>query len=329
MKVLLVRVDGIGDALACTPLVAALRDGGHELGALLGSENNRIFAARSFARVHVVARIPWPAHGSTPDSARRALEDVRAAGYDVALIASEEIDAYQFAHDARIARRVGFLNGWEKPFKSLHVRTMLTRAIVRPASAARAREHEVETLFRLGDGLIAERTPGRDPKRLAPLVLDEPAPGHGRVVLQVTRKLAGAGLDREAYVSLANALAGRGRAVLALGDDASLVHDVGRAGGCDYETGLDLGAWKRAIAGGAALVTPDSGAAHVAGMTGVPCVDCFAPGASTAFDILRWRPWAAPHRVVVLDPARPRAQSGRELAGAVDDLLARAPAVTR
>ena len=32
MKVLLVRLDGIGDALICTPLIAALRTAGHELG---------------------------------------------------------------------------------------------------------------------------------------------------------------------------------------------------------------------------------------------------------------------------------------------------------
>jgi hypothetical protein len=37
--VLLVRLDGIGDALVCAPLVAALRDAGHELGAVFSTRN--------------------------------------------------------------------------------------------------------------------------------------------------------------------------------------------------------------------------------------------------------------------------------------------------
>ena len=52
----------------------------------------------------------------------------------------------------------------------------------------------------------------------------------------------------------------------------------------------------------AAVVTPDSGAAHLAGMAGVPCVDLFEPSPHVAYDVLRWRPWAAPCRTLVLGP---------------------------
>ena len=38
-KLLLVRTDGVGDALVCAPLLAALRDAGHEVGALLSTRN--------------------------------------------------------------------------------------------------------------------------------------------------------------------------------------------------------------------------------------------------------------------------------------------------
>jgi ADP-heptose:LPS heptosyltransferase len=322
VNVLLVRADGIGDALACTPLIAALRDAGHVVGAVLGPNNRAIFAQRTLSAVHVLERIAWPRHGSTAASRRPALAQARAAGYDVALVASEELDAFAFAKDAGIERRVGYVNGFEKPFKTLRVRALLTKALVRPASAAGAREHEVETLFRLGAGLSGEPGPTRDPARLRPLLLDEPVAAHGAIVLQVSCKLAREGLDLPAYAALAMELRARGHRVLVVGDDAQAADAVARQSGAETRTALSLEDWKGCIAGARALVTPDSGAAHVAGMLGVPCVDCFPPGRATAQDVVRWRPWAAPARTVVLDPARERSVLGAQIARAVLELIA-------
>lgn len=321
MKVLLVRADGIGDALACAPLIAALRDAGHTVGAVLGAENREIFARRTFETVHVLERIPWPRHGSTARSRATALAEVRAARYDAALVASEEIDAFAFARDGAIARRIGFVNGLEKPLKSLRVRALITEAIVRPASARRAREHEAETLFRLGAGLSAEREPTRDPERLRPLVLDDPVAPHGAVVMQVSRKLARGGLDLGAYVALGRELARAGHAVVAVGDDAAAVAEAARASGAEPRSGLSTVQWKACVAGARAIVTPDSGAAHVAGMTGVPCVDCFPLIGTTPHDIRRWRPWASRYQAIVLDPRRDPAATGAALARAVEELV--------
>jgi ADP-heptose:LPS heptosyltransferase len=322
VNVLLIRADGIGDALACAPLVAALRDAGHTLGVVLGVRNRDIFAQRAFANVHVLERIPWPRHGSTPASRRVALAQARAAQYDVALVASEEVEAYAFGRDARVPRRIGFVNGLVKPLKTLYVRTLLTAALTRPASAARAREHEVETLFRLGATLSAEATPTRDPDRLRPLLLDEPATPHGAIVLQVSRKLADEGLDTAAYEVLARTLAARGHEVLALGDERELVDAVARASGVQARSDLDLAAWKSAIGGALALVTADSGAAHVAGMLGVPCVDCFAASRAVAQEIVRWRPWTSRYRSLVLDRTAGPDATGAAIAAALEGVLA-------
>ena len=302
MKTLLVRADGLGDALVCAPLVAALRGAGHELGIVLGARNREAFASGAFAHVHVLERIPWPAHGSTPRSREVALRDVRALRYDIALVASEELDAYAFARDANIGTRVGFINGWEKPLKSLQVRPLLTRPIVRAASALRAREHEVVTVFRLGMGLHGESQPTRDVGRLRALVLGADVAPHGRVVLQVSRKYAALGLDAAAYVALARELGWRELHVLAVGDDEALVARVAEAAGIAGEGALTVTDWKARIAGARALVTPDSGAAHVAGMLGVPVVDCFAPHPAVRRDIVRWQPWASHARARILNP---------------------------
>ncbi len=298
MKVLLVRADGVGDALACTPLVAALRAAGHTLGAVLSTRNRAAFAARTFERVHVLERIPWPRHGSTSSSRCTALDEARAERYDVALVASEELEAYELARDSRIARRVGFINGWEKPLKTLRVRPLLTRALVRAASARRAREHEAQTLFGLGSMLHGECEPSRDPARLRLLLLDGEPSSTGRVALQTSTKFASLGLDAPAFADIARSLAER-FALDVLGDDPVLVERVAAASGARALRDLDMQRWKEAIVASRALVTPDSGAAHVAGFTGTPCVDLFPAHATTVADVLRWRPWASPSRVRV------------------------------
>jgi ADP-heptose:LPS heptosyltransferase len=59
----------------------------------------------------------------------------------------------------------------------------------------------------------------------------------------------------------------------------------------------DLRRWLGAIASAGALLTPDTGAAHAAGILGVPVVDLFD---EARFDQLsrQWRPWAADSRSV-------------------------------
>ena len=70
-------------------------------------------------------------------------------------------------------------------------------------------------------------------------------------------------------------------------------------GGLASEHPVSLGAWKATLAGARAVVTPDSGAAHVAGMLGVPCVSIFPAVPNAARDLLRWRPWCGPERSLV------------------------------
>lgn len=290
-KVALIRVDAIGDALVTTPLIAALRQAGHELGVVLSNSNAGIFEAGAFSWQHVLDRIAWPKHGSTEASYARTLAEMRRIGYDTALIASEEPEAYALAREAAIPSRIGFHNGWQKPFKSLWVSAQCTRTIFRPAWASRAREHEVETLYKLGAGFVAPPPP-RDRATLAPFLLANPPARGPAVVVQVTPKWRESGVSDAALVEMLRALAPHELHAVAADAEKNYATAIAAQVPLTLEIFASLDPWKRAIAGAALVVTPDTGSAHLAGMLGTPCVDCF-PFADFALRSKRWSPWAA------------------------------------
>ena len=289
---MLVRVDGIGDALACTPLIAALREGGHSVSALLSTGNAEIFSRRVFEHVHVVDRIPWPKHGYTPRTWDAALQAARHAQYDVALVASEEPLAYEFARRAGVAKRVGFHNGWQKPFKSWWTRRVLTRAIYRSAAQPDHPRHEVEVLFDLGAGLHTERRPTKDTARLRPIILDdEIAPGKTRLI-QISAKWLAPRRDEVRVRRWFAALAARGTWIgICSQAEREVGARLGEAAGLRVEYFDSVKDWKEAIARSSHLVTPDTGAAHVAGMLGVRCTVFFEAHRYES-QVLQWAPWA-------------------------------------
>ena len=67
------------------------------------------------------------------------------------------------------------------------------------------------------------------------------------------------------------------------------------------------------------LLTPDTGAAHVAGMIGVPVVDVFARDRFEEH-ALRWKPWAAPARTLAAPSAREAGDFATILGVALDSL---------
>jgi ADP-heptose:LPS heptosyltransferase len=298
----------------CAPLVAALRDAGHAVGMALSDRNRDIFAPGILAACHVLERIPWPRHGSTPESAHAARAAIGAANYDVALIASEEPEAYELASD--IPQRVGFTTGWAKPLKSVWVFGKLTRRVARAATVHGSRAHEVETVFRLGAGLHAEPAPTRDPRRLRPLIVSEPARRGEHVVVQLGRKWSAIGLDPASAGAIVEALVARGARLVA--SDRERGDAIRLAASSPVHFCADVPTWKSAIGGARLVVTPDTGAAHLAGMLGVPVVDCF-PDADAPAQIARWHPWAAPYLALVAGELRGSGGVAR-MASAVDAL---------
>ncbi|MEO9262951.1 MAG: hypothetical protein ABI282_02590, partial [Candidatus Baltobacteraceae bacterium] len=112
-SVLLVRLDAIGDALATTPLVAALSSAGIPVDLVLSHANFDALSKRA-SRNRFAA--PFALRSASKD--RHAIEtfarQIRANRYSHTLVATEDAGGYELARLVGSPVRTGFTNGWGK-----------------------------------------------------------------------------------------------------------------------------------------------------------------------------------------------------------------------
>lgn len=308
---LVIRLDAIGDALALTPLLAALREHGIPTDVVLSGANAQIFASRAARSIYVA---PFSLRSSAGENKRAIVEFGRGLapnGYSHVLVATEDPGGYRLARAVGAPVRIGFTNGWGKPLKSLWVRSLLTQVVMRTAGLDSRAPHECEVLFALAASLLGNETITRDPNRLRPLVLENEVARGDRIAFQVTDKWERLGIAFEDVVR-AIAVAGEHgtvRAIASKGEDVYAAR-TSQAAGIEVERFGTLEPWKEAIASAAALVAPDSGALHVAGMVGTPSVAVFPVIPNVALQTARWSPWAASASILLAEPHWPDLVSG-------------------
>jgi ADP-heptose:LPS heptosyltransferase len=317
-SVLVIRLDAIGDAIALTPLLAALRDRGIPVDLVMRPLNAEVFASRAARNVYVA---PFELRSSTRNNIRSIDAfgtGLRGNAYSDVFVATEDPGGYRLARAVGAPQRTGFVNGWGKPFKTFWAGAMLTRRIVRSAGLDPRAPHECEVMWRLGSHLLGEGPIPRDAKQLAPLLLDRSVERGDRIAFQVTDKWERLGIEFAQVVAALKAIAGvRDVHAFAAQSEPAFADRLQDACGIGVERFATLKPWKTAIAEAAVLVAPDSGALHVAGMVGTPTVAVFAPVTDFALQTARWAPWAAPYRVVraVADWPAEAAQATRVLLG--------------
>lgn len=296
---LIIRLDAIGDALALTPLLAALRRRTIPVDLVLQAANAGIFAPH--AARHLITSDFQLRSSSRENLAaiERLGEELRVREYTHVLVATEDPGGYRLASVTRAPVRVGFADPLGKPLKSLWTRQLLTRSIYRSASLDRQGPHECEVLFTLAESLIGDEKPTRDLSELRPLVLErEPAPDE-RIAIQITEKWQRLGIAFEDVVELVRRLSETGvLRMISAQRERAYGEPIAQATGIGVEYFETLAPWKAAIGAAPAIVAPDSGALHVAGTIGTPIVAIFPPARKYALQIARWAPWAAPHRIV-------------------------------
>jgi ADP-heptose:LPS heptosyltransferase len=298
-SVLIIRLDAIGDALALTPLLAALRRRALPVDVVLCRANAAVFSSRA-ARNVVIADFDLRSNArSNLTAIARLGHELRPRGYSHVLVATEDSGGYRLAAAIGAPVRIGFADAWGKPFKALWSRRLLTAAVYRSAGLDARGPHECEVLFRLGAKLLSDESPTRDLHQLRPLVLDrEPAPDE-RFAVQVTDKWDRLGIALEDVIEMIRRLAASGRPhLLCDRREASYGERIAVSTELAVSYFDALEPWKAAIGAATAIVTPDSGALHVAGMIGTPVVAIFPPGRDYELQVARWSPWAAPHRIV-------------------------------
>ena len=293
LSVLIVRLDAIGDALALVPLLAALRERGAQIDVVLSPKNADAFSKNAVDRVFV----------EQPGLGDRLAQN----GYDYALVATEDASGYRLARASGAPGRVGFQNGWGKPLKSLWARSLLTRTVYRTAGLDPRAPHESQVLFQLGSGIVRTSQIPRDPRILRGFVVDaEPQPDE-RVIMQVTDKWQRLGAAPKDVAGLARALQQRhAMRFVAAESERGYAQELASAARISIDYFRELGPWKEAVAAAKAVIAPDSGAIHVAGMTGTPTVAVFAQE-GFALQAGRWSPWAAPYKLVAMSGDWPSA----------------------
>jgi ADP-heptose:LPS heptosyltransferase len=317
-SVLVIRLDAIGDALALTPLLAELQKRAIRVDVVLRAVNAEVFSLRATRAVFLA---PFALRSSTTAN-RQAIATfgarLRKSAYSDVLVATEDPGGYRLARAVDAPQRIGFVNGWGKPFKTLWARSMLTHAVVRSAGLDPKAPHECEVMWELGAPLVDGEPISRDPNVLRPIILDTDVPRGQRIAFQVTDKWERLGMDFAEVVRALNAAAQFGAIhAFASATEGEYAQRIADAAHVHVERYTSLVPWKEAIAGAAALVAPDSGAIHLAGMVGTPTVAVYAPIRDLDLQIARWAPWAAPYRSVSAEGAW-----SNEIATSLRDLLA-------
>ncbi len=304
-SVLIIRLDAIGDALALTPMLAALRRRNIPVDIVLSPQNADVFTAGALRRKFVAEFALRDGSRANRNAVATLGARLAGSGYSHVLVATEDPAGYRLARAVGAPVRTGFIDPIGKPFKALWSRAQLTDPAYRSAGMDSRAPHECEVLFALAAPLLGGEEPTRDVVHLRPLIVEDDALRSDDIVVQITDKWERLGIPFEQVVELVRRLTGTGSLQLvAARREHAYAQRVGDATALPIAY-CDLAPWKTAIASAAALVAPDSGAMHVAGMVGTPVVAVFAPVKKYRLQVARWSPWAAPHRIVRAEDAWP------------------------
>ncbi|NNM98508.1 MAG: glycosyltransferase family 9 protein [Candidatus Eremiobacteraeota bacterium] len=293
---LIVRLDALGDTLALAPLLLALREAGIPTDLVLAPAARELFVRGALRRAFVATFAQRDESAANRAAIDAFADELRPNRYSHVLVATEDPAGYRLAAAIGTPHRIGFQNGWGKPLKSLWVRSLLSETLYRSAGLDARAPHECEVLFALGASLLAPGArPSQDAAALRGLILSRDlAPSH-RVALQLTSKWERLGIP------VAEVRGFLERACERVGEIALFAPAAERAKISELTAGLagiewfeDLPSWIAAIATAEVLVAPDSGAIHVAGILGTPCVAIYESGRDFELQRARWHPWAAP-----------------------------------
>ena len=311
-KILIFRVDALGDTILTTPLICQVRK------SFPGARITVVASGRGFPALQGLREIDdiiilSPQDMNLRSSASLASE-LKNRNITASLNVSEKIWGYLVPYLAGVPVRVGFWPGITQPIKSLMCSPLLTHRVYYPNDPRNAPgEHEVERHMRLLEPLGVSEAPG--PLRVN---VDEEARVWVQEYLKGKRDLSRpilAALHLSSKwltdgweIGFLESLLGSIQQYHAV----QLLLTYGEAEKRWAEGFLEharrsfslipffnpsFACWAAALQCSRLLITMDTSASHVASAVGVPVIDIF-PEAYYAHCTGRWYPWRVVHRLV-------------------------------
>ena len=333
-KILILRLDGLGDTLLTLPLLDGLKNRWPDC------EITFLASPRGAAVFEADPRISrlW-VHELTALSRTEKIalgRQVRAAAFDQVFCLNEKFWPAVWTYMSNATVCVGFDPGWSQPPKTLLRRLTLTQRLPSANDPSQVSEHEVQRYAALA--ALAGCPDAAGPMRLtlppaaqewAKTALAELAPNSDELLigLHLSAKWGSEGWGDGTCLAVARALLDRF-------PQARLVVTAGPGEEKFFETAaavlpperfrlfhrLELMQWAALLAGCRALVSMDTGAVHLAAAVHTPVAVVF-PEKNFAHASSRWSPWQVPHRILQRPAPVSRDDFYAALCAAVEELL--------
>ena len=333
-KILIIRLDGLGDTLLTLPLLDELKTcwPDCEITYMASLRGAPVFAADSR-----ITHLWTQELANLSKAEKEALgEKIRSAAFDIVFCLNEKFWPAMWTWKSGAPVRLGFDPGWTQLPKTLLRRLTLTHRLPHPNDPARKSIHEVERYAALA-------AQAGCPSAVGPLRLEVPAEAKAwatpalaslgipdnavPIGLHLSAKWASEGWDSRTCLAVARAILDRFAAaflIVTAGpgeerffENAAAVLPPGRF---HLFTDMELSHWAALTASCRALVSMDTGAVHLASAVATPVVVVF-PERNFVHASSRWSPWQVPHRII----RRPAPASPdhflTEICSALEDLL--------
>jgi ADP-heptose:LPS heptosyltransferase len=312
-RILLIRIDALGDTILTTPLINELKR--HRPDAeitVLASQRGHPALEGSGDLQDIII---FDHEKVALDEARRITIALAGKKFNAAIIVSEKIWGYILPFWARIPLRIGFTPGISSPFKAMLCRVLLTHRVPYLNVPERAMgEHEVERQKRLLLPLGINGVPGPlrlhlnkgDKEDALATLKDRGFSGEGRLLaLHLSEKWVREGYNELLIVTLLEKLGSAYPQVTLLltygaGDEglARKIMEVIKERQVITFSDSSFRKWSAMLSLADLVITMDTSASHVAAAFGVPVIDVF-PEQYYEHCAERWHPWKVPYRLVM------------------------------
>jgi heptosyltransferase-3 len=278
-KILVIRTDRVGDLILSTPFLSSLRE--------------------QFPQAEITA---WVAPYCEHVLARTGLVDKIATSlptghFDLAISLAPRSESLKNTLASAAPVRVGYIYHG-RPLVRLLARRCLTHCDVVTVDPPSKVEHEVEHLDRMA------RTLGLPPSANRPLTLGMSYRRKDWSVLHLGDRWFTNGWGLEHIIRLCYGLESLGRLVITAGPREAELVAAGGFEEFDLRTGLRFEEWCQLIGESRLLVSPDTGAVHVAAALQTPVVVAYEKETYDHCSV-QWSPWMVEYRALAKGDPEP------------------------